>query len=996
MEKFMSKRIDTEGRIKKKFKKQDRHFLGLGCDNIEMDRTMRNVMSDLSGLKKLVKGLSDRFEEYERSKVFDAKRVLEKELVNEKNAKEFYQEFSEYMCRMLENRQKSEELCRLERAQEETHSPVDTGRARRSRAMTRERIPHRREGGGRRRPSQGTSPVNRMIQESVKAAIRAERERVQNEANRAGGPNVAPVAKECTFVDFIKCSPITFCGNEGAIIMANVPPNDPNVDAPTIVPAPVNPDHAPAQPEEEEDLEEDPEEEPKDDDDDDMEIDDEAEVINPYMDDGSNNPPPLNSEDEETPPTSPVIPDADGQPIPPIASFGQNFHFGKMEKFMSKRIDTEGRIKKKFKKQDRHFLGLGCDNIEMDRTVRNVMSDLSGLKKLVKGLSHRFEEYERSKVFDAKRVLEKELVNEKNAKEFYREFSEYMCRMLENRQKSERSFPLPLGSQVREPPVEPSARPVLAPYPDDPYVVTRDAAIADAAIATSGIDDDDDTAPMDSQPHEPPAIRAERERVQNEANRAGGPNVAPVAKELEFEIELVPGAAPVARAPYRLAPSEIKELAKELQELSDKGFIRPSSSPLICDPVTTSFAFEKRIFRLWHSGLVMATKNFMNKEEHEEHLRIILELLQKEKLYAKFSKCEFWLDSVKFLAHVINSQGVHVDPAKVEAIKNWTAPKTPTKVRKFLGLVGYYQSAPILALPKGSEDFVIYCDASLKGYGAMLMLREKVITYASRQLRTHEENYMTHDLELGAVVFALRLWRHYLYGVKCMVFTDHKSLQYILDQKELNLRQRRWIELLSDYDCEIRYHPGKANVVADALSRKVREKPLRKKTDSIEKLTELYLKEIVCKHGVPVSVISDRDSLFTSRFWVSLQMALGTQLDLSTSYHPKTDRQSERTIQTLEDMLRAYVIDFGNSWDNHLPLVEFSYNNRYHASIKAAPFEALYGRKCRSPICWNEVRESQLTGPELVRETTEKIVQIKIRLLTARSDKRATLILKGD
>ncbi|GKD91040.1 putative reverse transcriptase domain-containing protein [Tanacetum coccineum] len=195
-------------------------------------------------------------------------------------------------------------------------------------------------------------------------------------------------------------------------------------------------------------------------------------------------------------------------------------------------------------------------------------------------------------------------------------------------------------------------------------------------------------------------------------------------------------------------------------------------------------------------------------------------------------------------------------------------PTTPTKVREFLGLASYYRrfikgfsliskpltkltqkdkkyewgkeeeeafqtlkrklcSAPILVLPEGTEDFVVYCDASLKGYGAMLMQREKVIAYASRQLKVHEENYTTHDLELGAVVFALRLWRHYLYGTKCVVFTDHKSLQYILNQKELNLRQRRWIELLSDYDCEIRYHPRKANVVADALSRKERNKPLR-------------------------------------------------------------------------------------------------------------------------------------------------------------------------
>ncbi|GJT98106.1 putative reverse transcriptase domain-containing protein [Tanacetum coccineum] len=136
-------------------------------------------------------------------------------------------------------------------------------------------------------------------------------------------------------------------------------------------------------------------------------------------------------------------------------------------------------------------------------------------------------------------------------------------------------------------------------------------------------------------------------------------------------------------------------------------------------------------------------------------------------------------------------------------------------------------SAPILALPEGSEDFIAYCDASKKGLGVVLMQREKVISYASRQLKIHEKNYTTHDLELGAVVFALKIWRHYLYGTKCTVFTDHKSLQHILDQKELNMRQRRWLELLSDYDCDIRYHPGKANVVADALRRKEREPPLR-------------------------------------------------------------------------------------------------------------------------------------------------------------------------
>ncbi|GJV06410.1 putative reverse transcriptase domain-containing protein [Tanacetum coccineum] len=204
------------------------------------------------------------------------------------------------------------------------------------------------------------------------------------------------------------------------------------------------------------------------------------------------------------------------------------------------------------------------------------------------------------------------------------------------------------------------------------------------------------------------------------------------------------------------------------------------------------------------------------------------------------------------------------------SLKDWASPKTPTEIRQFLGLAGYYRrfiegffvellvidenllrkgirrlgrkiekrttfqlikqklcSAPILALPEGSEDFVVYCDASHKGLGAVLMQREKVIAYASRQLKVHEKNYTTHDLELGSVVFALKIWRHYLYGTRCTVFTDHKSLQHILDQKELNMRQRRWLELLSDYDCDIRYHPGKANVVADALSRKERVEPLR-------------------------------------------------------------------------------------------------------------------------------------------------------------------------
>ncbi|GJZ06936.1 putative reverse transcriptase domain-containing protein [Tanacetum coccineum] len=323
---------------------------------------------------------------------------------------------------------------------------------------------------------------------------------------------------------------------------------------------------------------------------------------------------------------------------------------------------------------------------------------------------------------------------------------------------------------------------------------------------------------------------------------------------------------------------EMKELAEQLQELSGKGFIRPSSSPwgapvLFVKKKDGSFrssvyskidlrsgyhqlrvreedipktAFRTRYghyeFQVMPFGLTNAPAVFMdlmnrvckpyldkfvivfiddiliyskNKEEHEEHLKLILELLKKE---------EF--------------KGIHVDPAKIESIKDWASPKSATEIHQFLGLAGYYRrfievdqaevcSAPILALPKGSENFIVYCDASHKGLGVVLMQNEKVIVYASRQLKIHEKNYTTHDMELGVVLFALKMWRHYLYGTRCTVFTDHKSLQHILDKKELNMRQRRWLKLLSDYDCDIRYHPGKANVVADALSRKERVKPLR-------------------------------------------------------------------------------------------------------------------------------------------------------------------------
>ncbi|GJT29098.1 putative reverse transcriptase domain-containing protein [Tanacetum coccineum] len=210
-----------------------------------------------------------------------------------------------------------------------------------------------------------------------------------------------------------------------------------------------------------------------------------------------------------------------------------------------------------------------------------------------------------------------------------------------------------------------------------------------------------------------------------------------------------------------------------------------------------------------------------NKQEHEEHLKLILELLKKEELYAVFpSLAGYYRRFIEGFSKIAKPM-TKLTQKKVNFVWGDKQEAAFQLLKKKLC------SAPILALPEGSEDFIVYCDASIKGLGAVLMQREKVIAYASRQLKIHEKNYTTHDLELGAVVFALKIWRHYLYGTKCTVFTDHKSLQHILDQKELNMRQRRWLELLSDYDCEIRYHPGKANVVADALSRKEREPPLR-------------------------------------------------------------------------------------------------------------------------------------------------------------------------
>ena len=427
----------------------------------------------------------------------------------------------------------------------------------------------------------------------------------------------------------------------------------------------------------------------------------------------------------------------------------------------------------------------------------------------------------------------------------------------------------------------------------------------------------------------------------------------PLEREVDLAIEIVPGTVPMSRAPYRMAQTELKELKSQLQELLDKGFIRPSVSPWgapvlfvkkkdgtlrMCidyqqiNKVTvknkyplpriedlfyqlkgagvfskidlrsgyyqlrvkegdvSKTAFRTRYghyeFLVMPFGLTNAPAAFMDlmnrvfrpyvdqfvvvfiddilvyskdAQEHEQHLRIVLETLREKKLYAKLSKCDFWLKEVSFLGHIVSVEGIRVDPAKIEAVVNWKSPQNVTEVRSFLGLAGYYRrfvrgfsviaspltkllrkgikfewtakcqnsfeqlkgmlvEAPVLTQPTPGKEYTLYSDASCIGLGCVLMQDGKVVAYASRQLKPHEQSYPTHDLELAAVVFALKIWRHYLYGEKCRIYTDHKSLKYLLTWKELNLRQRRWLELLKDYDCIIDYHPGKANKVADALS----------------------------------------------------------------------------------------------------------------------------------------------------------------------------------
>ncbi|KAA3484922.1 reverse transcriptase [Gossypium australe] len=439
------------------------------------------------------------------------------------------------------------------------------------------------------------------------------------------------------------------------------------------------------------------------------------------------------------------------------------------------------------------------------------------------------------------------------------------------------------------------------------------------------------------------------------------PGLPPI-REIEFAIELVPGTSLISIAPYRMAPTEATVFSK-IDLRSGYYQLRVKDSDVPKTTFRTRYGHYKFLiipFRLTNASAVFM--DLMNRifrpyldifvvvfiddiliysryeSKHAEHLRIVLQTLRDKQMYAKFNKCEFWLREVEFLGHIVSVEGIRVDPSK---------------------------------------EFVIYSDASLNGLGCVLMQEGKVIAYSSRQLKSHEKNYPTHDLELAAI-------------------------------KDLNLRQRRWLELLKDYEFMIDYHPGKANVVADALSRKslftLRAMNTRltlsddrlllspKKTDAIwvvvdrltksahfipirtdyllDKLAELYLSEIVRLHGVPVSIISNRDSRFTLQFWKKLQEALGTRLNFSTAF--QTDGQSDRVIQVLEDMLQCCVLEFEGNWEKYLPLVEFAYNNSFQSSIKMAPYEAFYGRKCRTPLYWTELSEKKIHGVDLIRETEEK------------------------
>ncbi|WVZ63432.1 hypothetical protein U9M48_013066 [Paspalum notatum var. saurae] len=527
-----------------------------------------------------------------------------------------------------------------------------------------------------------------------------------------------------------------------------------------------------------------------------------------------------------------------------------------------------------------------------------------------------------------------------------------------------------------------------------------------------------------------------------------------------------------------------------------------------------------------------------NEEEHEEHLRTALTRLREHQLYAKFSMCAFWLREVSFLGHILSEKGVAVDPSKVEDVLNWKQPETVTEIRSFLGLAGYYRrfikdfsktakpmtsvtkknakylwgprceeaftslkksltSAPVLAQPDVTKPFDVYCDASGNGLGCVLMQEGRVIAYASRQLRKHEANYATHDLELAAVVHALKIWRHYLLGNICHIYTDHKSLKYILTQPELNMRQRRWLELIKDYDLEIHYHPGKANVAADALSRRahcnvIEVRPTARviccEIDAIEMATEQLIElyhliiEPTIKEQIIVAQKQDKGMAYIHEriddekracltlddqgvLWFKGRLVVPKDMELRKNIldeahtsmltmHSGSNKMYQDLKQKFwwtrvkreitkyvfecdicqrvkanhlkpvgmlqplalptwkwEDIHMDFIVGMPRTeksydsiwviidrftksahfipWDECLPLAEFAYNNSYQKSLEMAPFEALYGRRCRTPLNWSEPGERVTFGSDLVTQAEKQVKLIHKNLKRAQSRQKS-------
>ncbi|GJX56633.1 putative reverse transcriptase domain-containing protein [Tanacetum coccineum] len=401
----------------------------------------------------------------------------------------------------------------------------------------------------------------------------------------------------------------------------------------------------------------------------------------------------------------------------------------------------------------------------------------------------------------------------------------------------------------------------------------------------------------------------------------------------EIAIDLIPVLAPVARATISTAPSEMNELELMIVRSTTR------FEHLLKDRPEVGLSSTKGLYAIFD-------KLKENKHEHAEALINLGELLKKEQFIAK----------------------------------------SATEIHQFLGLAGYYRrfiegfskiAKPMTKLTQKKIKF----DWSDKAEAAFQLIKQKLCS--APILALPEGKRLYRYVTLKQDMKQLYWWPNMkadiaTYVSKCFDLFNESSRT----PKPSGLL---WDNITMDFVTKLpRTQSGNDTiwVIVDRLTKSAHFLPMRE-TDPMDKLARLYLKEVVTRHGIPVSIICDRDPRFTSNFWRLFQKAIGTRLDMSMAYHSETDGQSERTIQTLEDMLRACVIDFGNGWEGHLPLIEFSYNNSYHASIKDAPFEALYGRKCRSPVCWAEVGDARLTGPELVHETTEKIVQIKQRMQDA-------------